>query len=475
MNFVVILRALAIFLASLAATQAIAKDAPLPKVAGPWTQLRKSPLFEAPLERLASTWGPSIPAGTEFVIEKAYGRWLYGHPLPLRNMKRKDYAPNGWVYSRMLVPENDGAILSAKQFETFQLGIYYSHTLGFKAPLLMEFLESMVLSRRTLAVFRNQDEVTKLELPSLFSSAWGADKGDPELGLSGTDLEFLRQEVKVVQQEKKKAEKVRISKILKAPKVKPLDDGLRRVVLGRFLAADNLRFPELLHEEVDGAVYMRAITERALEGCSDKVLKSWKDRRWVVLRILGIKGEKDSERNWHQLELPGGTFVVSARAIDTAQNEAELAFLLLRPLIRSTVLKFKLPKFSPKTWAEEVKEHHEEIWTAVNRSQSLRDAEDLDAADELEVDKLTMQCISRGGYDSAAAISYLQHLSLAREETWSKPFFDHFIGFDYRLKRIGELRAEGIAKGEIKAGGTFNKKRYTAVAKLWNVLPVRNR
>ena len=474
MNFVVILRASAVLLASLAAAQAQAKDAPLPKVAGPWTQLRKSPLFEAPAERLATTWGPSIPAGTEFVIEKAYGRWLYGHPLPLRNMKRQDYAPNGWVYSRMLVPENDASTLSPKQFETLQLGIFYSHSLGFKTPLLMDFLESMVLSRRTLAVFRNQDEVTKFEFPSIFPSAWGADKNDPNLGLTGTDLQFLQQEIKVVQEEKKKQEKVRISKILRAPKVKPLDDGLRRVVLGRFLAAENLHFPELLHEEVDGTVYMRAITERALEGCSDKLLKYWRDKRWVVFRILGVKGEKDTDRNWHQLELPGGTFAVSARAIDAAQNEAELAFLLLRPLVRSTVLKFKLPKYPPKTWAQEVKEHGDDIWNTVNRSQSLRDAENLDAADELDVDKLTMQCISRAGYDSAAAISYLQHLSLGREEAWSKPFFDHFIGFDYRLKRMGELRAEGIAKGEIKAGGVFNKKRFQAVARLWNVIPVRN-
>ncbi len=78
-----------------------------PVVGGPWTVLRKAPLFDAETIPLASTWGPTLPLGSEFHVEKVYGRWLFGTPEPLAKMKAKDYAPAGWVFSRMLLVPGD--------------------------------------------------------------------------------------------------------------------------------------------------------------------------------------------------------------------------------------------------------------------------------------------------------------------------------------------------------------------------------
>ena len=470
MNFVVILRMFGV-LALVGTSAAHAKPPSTPTVAGPWVHLRKSPLFAAQTHRLAPTWGSSIPAGTEFVIEKAFGRWLYGRPLPPRQMKAKDYPPSGWIYSRMLLPPGDSSTLSKAQFEASQLSIYYSHLLKLNVSPTMDFLESIVLSRRTLAVFRNHDEQAKWNLPSLFPSAWAESKKEIELGLSGTDLDFLQEEIKVAQKEKQKAAVIRQSKILKIPVVKPLTDNIREVILGRYLASENLRLPPLIHEEIDAAVYLRAVTQRTIEGCPKEILSHWENKRWVIFRILGLKSEEPKDRSWQQLEMPGGTFATSAKAIDVAESEAELAYLLARPLVRSLSLPKLKITLDQKSWAKDLQDQSADLWQKIVRNQSLRDSTGIDAADELYVDKITMQCLARAGYNASAALSYLKRLSIAREEKWAKPFFEHFIGFDYRLQRVAELRNEGLADGSIKQGGVLNKKRFQAAAKLWNILP----
>ena len=84
-----------------------------PTVAGPYTELRKTPVFTSPVLPLAKTWGPTLPVGTGFQVEKVYGRWIYGRPLPLKNMRSHDFAPQGWLFSRMLLLPGDSDSLSA--------------------------------------------------------------------------------------------------------------------------------------------------------------------------------------------------------------------------------------------------------------------------------------------------------------------------------------------------------------------------
>ncbi|NUM88127.1 MAG: hypothetical protein HUU37_02890 [Bdellovibrionales bacterium] len=464
-----------VFLLALTGISPPALAAPaLPRVAGPWVQLRKSPLFGSEAWRLAPVWGVSLPRDVEFRIEKTYGRWLYGAPLPLRRMKASDRAPKGWVYSRMLLPDGDGDTASKRQWSQTQLVSHYSlqawKKLGLSreenALLLPGFLDALVLSRKTLAAFRNQDEEdVSLSFPDFLSVAHASE--DPSLGLSGADLKFLEEEFHAVQEEKKKEEKTRIARILRAPPVAPLSASVQAGVFGRYLLATKFSLPALNHEEVDGNIYMRAVARRVLEGCPKKILSHWEGRPWQIVRVLGWAGATERTKEWVQAELPGGYFAVSARAIEQAGNEAELAWLVARPLVRSVFLKW--PKLSFAAWPASLSAP--EAWSGILRAQSPKDAPGVDVGDELAVDETAFQCLAGAGYDPGAGLGYLKRLSVARDQAWAKWFFEHHVGFDYRLQRANALLLQGQARGKIGKASTTNPKRFRAATRLWNVVP----
>jgi hypothetical protein len=452
-----------------------------PRIGGAWVELRTSPLFESPTEKMADTWGERIPPNDEFVVEKMFGRWIYGKPVPLKNMRKRDYPPAGWVYSRMLLLPGDESTASKTQAEEIYLTTHYSllawKKLGFKpmdnAFLSMDFLESLVLSRKTMLAFRHFDEQTgnSASFPGvhLETEAQAEEKIQDEYGLVGANLDFLKQEFSAQQSLHQKVEKKRLQKILLPPRVAALSSKVKTDILGRYMLNKYFTMPQLSHDEVDGFIYMKAITERALEGCSPKIQAYWQKRHWNIFRVYQLKSQAD-KNPWYQLELPGGYFSVSARAIDTANNEAELAFLLIRPLVRELRIHPPAPKFGKK-WPEELASLSETEWQEVLKNQSTLNSKNVDVSDEIQVDTDAVECLSRAGYASGAPLSYLKHLSMSREQPWAKWLSENMIGIDYRVERLGALIPEAIASHSFPEGHVVNQKRFSQATKGWNVLP----
>ena len=171
-----------------------------PLTAGPFTELRKSPLFQAPALSLAKTWGPAIPPNTPFQVEKVYGRWVFGRPTPLAQMKAKDFAPSGWVFSRNLLIRGDTDTINPLILQQGRSVIYHSRALNSKEihPAL-DFLETLVLSKRTLEAFSRPESNATGNGFKFFPEAH-AEEENPGMGLTGTELNFLNQEIRVLQE-----------------------------------------------------------------------------------------------------------------------------------------------------------------------------------------------------------------------------------------------------------------------------------
>jgi hypothetical protein len=479
-----------------------------PTVAGPWVQLRKSPTFSAPVVAMAPTWGPTIPFGNGFTVEQVYGRWLFGKPAPLQKMKAKDYAPSGWIYTRMVLIEGDRSILSEKQNDQNFYANFYSaeawRRLGL-APgdntlAYFSFLESLVLSQKTLILFKTQDEKNislrnnwdsflsfaayaqdkppePAPTPAAAPPADGKKKKElvvpekpegPPLGLSGIHLGFLEQEAVVVKKQQAQELKMKQAKILKPREIKPIDEQTKILILSRLIAERELNIPALNHEEVDGNLYMRAITKRALDGCPASIRDSWKDRHWFVFRIFGLKEKKDEKNIWYQFAMPGGYFAISNRAIAQAKNEAELAFVLLRPFVRQERLEALTFATDAKEWPMQLRDQADRVWADLQRVQSTKLSKNLDVADEITVDLLTSECIANAGYQSDAGLRYLQRLRNNRDETWAKWFIEHSIGLDYRLQQLGLKLQEEMRLKKIPESETINRKRFETAIEIWN-------
>jgi hypothetical protein len=436
---------------------------------------------------LAKTWGPSLPVGSEFQVEKIYGRWLYGTPRPLKNMKPGDYAKPGWVYSRMLIVPGDVDSTSKVVVDRSHAILYHSQDAWKKLKLDnkpgMDLLESLVLSRATLTAFQRQDETasspswlpSQFHFFSLLSNAEAAETNEAKdaapLGLTGTNLTFLDQEFAVAKKEKQQHEKSRLAKLLRPPPVPKLDLGVRTGILGRFMLQKYFELPALSQEEVDGQIYMRATATRALEGCPKKIRDFWKNRRWNMFRIFRLKSRPEIKHPWLDLSLPGGYFTMSARAIDLASNEAELAYLLIRPLVLEARLKRPAVKLSAKGWPESLQAQSELVWDRTLRAQSTRDSENLDVADDIAVDLSALECVSRAGYRPAAGLNYLRKLSSHREDSWAKWFVDHSIGLDYRLEQVTSQLDSALAQQKFPGGQITNTKRFGLASSRWNLMP----
>lgn len=448
-----------------------------PVVAGAWTELRQAPLFDSDPVPLAKVWGPSLPVGNGFRIEKIYGRWLFGIPEPNPRMSAKERAKPGWIYSRMLLVPGDKDTASPSTMKRARAMIYHSRNawreLGLaRDPLFarLDFLESLVLSERTLAAFQKQDEAP-LALPSIIPEAHAEETGDSDLGLTGTDLGFLDQEFQVLQTRKVKTEKRKQAQRAHAPKFPPLDDSARNSILGRFMLRKYFDFPQFSHEELDGYVYMKAAATRALRGCPKPVRDFWAGRPWNFLRVYRLKSRPEEKHPWMQYRLPGGYFAVSGRAIDIAGNEAELAFLLVRALVEETRLKRRQPSFPKRGWPKTLEALSEEQWEKSLHAQSTKDGDAVDVAHDIAVDAAAVECISRAGYRPIAALSYLRRLSARRDEPWSKRFFDENPGLDYRLDRSAALVEDGLSKRRFPEGKSSNVKRFATASRHWNLLP----
>lgn len=461
----------------------------LPTVAGAWVTLRGAPLFEAPSLKLHANWGPALPLGNAFRVEKVYGRWLYGSPVARPRMPAAQVPGPGWVFSRMLLVPGDKDTLSPALAQFSRAVLFHGRAAWEKllpgvAPSL-DFYESLVLSEGTLRAFRSQDEVSTSWLPDslppllpsfLFETypearADSQDEKEPSLGLTGTDLNFLDQEFAIKKSGLDSASAAARSKALRPPAPPALDARVKNALLGRFLLEKYFERPALTHEEVDGYIYMRATAMRALSGCGNSVKEYWKNRRWEQFRVFRLKSRPEIKHPWLEVSLPGGYFAFSARAIDGAANEAELAFLLVRPLVREMRLQRKNPQFNGKAWPGALNAVSEELWDQVLRSQSTKDSDNLDVADEIAVDMAAVECISRAGYRPAAGLSYLRRLGTKKEEPWAAWFFENAIGLDYRLERVGTLVDESLAQKKFPAGLTTNVKRFGTAARQWNLMP----
>ena len=462
---------LALFLASaLFAVPAVA-NSQSPQIASAWAQLRKEPRFDAPKVPLSALWGVSLPLGNVFRVEKLYGRWIYGTPAPLAKMKAKDYAKAGWVYSRMLLPPNDSPTQERAELELIQRTNFYASLAWKKLGLDPEvganrhlsFLEALVLSRRTMQAFRQSDESLQGSWNfSLFPAALAEEKS---LGLVGPKIDFLTQEFQVLEGERKKEEQRRELLILKAPSMKPLDNPAKDRILARFLVQRYMELPSLSHEEIDGSLYMRAITLRALEACPTEVQKYWKNKSWSILRFLQLRGE--GGKSWKQIALPGYTFAVSAKAIDSATNEAELAYLLLRPMVSLAQRNYQAKKQLSGQWPMNLSENAGSAWQNSRHVLSSKHTEGVDVADEIAADKTSLECLAKAGYAPQAALNYLRRMILAKEE---KDFHEQSIGLEYRLEKFEEFLLQAREKNLFPLNGAVNSKRYTQALRFWNVL-----
>lgn len=467
----------AALIAALAASRALAGD--LPSVSSPFAELRKAPVFTSEALPLAKTWGPALPVGTPFEVEKVYGRWVFGRAEAPPHMRKADFAPPGWLFSRQLVIPGDSDTLSPAQLKAGRAVLFHGKESRKKLfgkdspPSSLDFLETLTLSRKTLAAFSLPEKEKTGASLSFLPEAFAEDKDPAPLGLSGADLSFLDQEISVIQAKKKTAVKVRESRKLKAPPPPPLDAAAKNGLLGRYLLERYLELPPLSMEEVDGHVYLRATAQRALAGCPLAVQEHWKNRRWGFFRVFRLKSRPEQRHPWFELGLPGGYFAVSARAIGQAANEAELAFLLVRQLARElrVAAKRKAPVFNMKNWPASLAPLSEEVWDSYLRDQSTRDAEDLDVSDEIAVDMHAVECISRAGYRPMAAVAYLKKLVVNKDQPWADWYVKHSIGLEYRVERVAELVTSALAQRKFPEGRDSMEKRFASASKQWNLLP----
>lgn len=448
-----------------------------PVIGGPLVELRKAPTFASPAVPLAKTWGVAPPVGTPFQVEKVYGRWIYGRPDPLPNMRSADFSAPGWVFSRSLLLPGDADTLATSVVAQSRAVLYHARAIWKKLgwdDSALSFLEGLVLSKKTLAMFSAPENppAASAGQPSLIPSAFASDDDSPApLGLTGTDLSFLDQEIKVVQNRHAQEARKRVAKQVRVPLAPAIDDRTRAGLLGRHMLERYLELPPLSMEEVDGHIYMRALAMRALGGCSAKVRDYWKARRWGYFRVYRLKSRPEVKHPWFEIALPGGYFALSGRAIELAADEAELAFVLVRQLVREPRLKRPPFHFAKQGWPESLSPKAEQLWDQVLKAQSTKDAEGFDVADEIAVDQEAVQCLSTAGYRPMSAVAYLRKLAFNKDQPWAAWYAQHTIGLDYRIERLTALTQEALAQQKFPEGKDSRAKRYASAVKQWNILP----
>lgn len=464
---------------------------PAPTIAGPLTPLRKAPVFESDTVYLSKNWGPAVPVGRPFRVEKVYGRWIYGTPEPLPKMRQEDFASPGWVFSRFLLKPGDVDTQEPGVRKITQGILYHSQKtwerLGLtKDPQLLawNFYENLVLSKSALKQFQDQDQqnaenlseensqsliATLRKLSSLFPLAIANEKPET-VGLTGTDLGFLDQEFQVVQEQKKILRQQIEAQKLKPPGAPALTKEVQLGLLGRYIASQHFHLPPLNHEEVDGFFYMKAVAQRTLDGCPAKVKNYWKNKHWNFFRFYRSKNLTVAYP-WQEITLPGGYFGISAKALDQTGDESELAFLLVRQLVRESRLKFPKISFPSKNWWSLLPEKSAEILEGRFKSQSGKFSENLDVSDEIQIDLIAAECLANSGYQPQSAHVFLRKMLLQREEKWAQWFFQQAIGFEYRSEQVVQRIKQEMDVKKWNPDGVRNQKRFASVLKQWNLMP----
>lgn len=478
---------------------------PDPTVAGPLTPLRKAPVFESESVYLSKNWGPAIPVGRPFRVEKVYGRWIYGTPEPLPKMRPEEFASAGWVFSRFLLRPGDSDTQEPSVRKITEGILYHSQKtwqqLGKeKDPQLLawNFYENLILSKGALKQFQDQDQRTAeilrenffpatfpqlsfamlperptslpISLPfSLLPSAVANEKPET-VGLTGTDLGFLDQEFQVVQEQKRIQQQKREALKLKPPGAPALTKDVQLGLLGRYMASQHFLLPPLNHEEVDGFFYMKAVAHRALSGCPVKVKNYWKNKHWNFFRFYRSKNLTVAYP-WQEITLPGGYFGISAKALDQTSDESELAFLLVRQLVRESRLKFPKITFPTKNWWTLLPEKSAEILEGRWKSQSGKFSDNLDVSDEIQIDLIAAECLANSGYQPQSAHVFLRKMFLQREEKWAEWYFQQSIGFEYRTEQMVQRIKKEMDLKKWNPDGVRNQKRFASVLKQWNLMP----
>jgi hypothetical protein len=449
-----------------------------PRIGSPWAQMLKEPLLQAEPLSLAPTWGPALPIGNDFRVEKVFGRWLFGTPAPLSRMKQKDFSPKGWIYSRHLLAPGDRNAESEMALAEVRSTIFFSRLeIKGTAGDQIRFLDSLVLSQRTLQALSTQDEraISLWNGDRTLSELWGSKIAWAEegVGLVGSDLNFLKEEWDSILRKRAAAERERKLRTLQAPAPPKRTRATDLSIQGRKLLLENFRPAPLSPEEVDGHLYMRALSMRALNGCEPAVQAYWKNRSFRPFRVLNLKNQSSELRPWIELALPGGVFVYSARAMDMAANEAELAFLLVRSLVRE----FQLSRLGDSKESADpatktpVKTPPLPSWSdAVNR-QSSKINPAIDVGQETAADLAAIRCIGGAGYRPMAGLNYIRRLASEREQPWARWPLEHQIGWTIRVDKTQAEMGTLLKTGEIKEGSATNPKRFATALRFWNVIP----
>ncbi len=455
------------------------KKSPELQVSGGLVDLQKAPLFYSKSYSLAKTWGPSIPLDNAFSVKKTYGRWIYGQPVPLKRMLVKDYAPNGWVYSLMLLSSGERASRSkAIRQLIFSSGFYgkdlwKGRKVSWEAHHYLNFLDSLVLSKKTLDIFSGGAVAEVPVKPfSLFPLAMAetAEKKEKGLGLTGVSFHFLREASN--QLKKQRAQKRKRVRALKLqPRKVPLPSlEVKKNILGHYLSAKRLVFPRLSHNTVDTHLYLRAITARLLQHCPQSVRKFWKNKHWSTYQIETIQGEgKDV---WSQLTLSGGNFFYSNQALRLAKNEAELAYLLIRPFILTSRLK-EIPLKFQKSWLPNIYAQEELLWKKQLEYQSTKYNPKLDVGDDIAVDLIASRCLAGEGYDYWAGVEYIKKFRDYQKATEGKKSsavwdYNQFKGLNYRLENVIRRLKVWEKSNNLSGVRKKNVKRFQIARSLWN-------
>jgi hypothetical protein len=451
------------------------KSFELPRAEAPYLQPRKAPVFDAESSSLAATWGPSIPFGVEYHLEKSYGRWVFGKPLPLPKMKPADRPGNAWVYNRMLVPPGDSSTRSPEALRRIFLAEHHTaaalRTLGINGGkgkhLYLSFLNNLVLSENTLAAFIRLDEAPAVGWKIqdlLLAPAEAASK----LGFLGANLNFLKDEAAAKRRERARMDAERAAKILKPPTIEPPGAEAKEFALGRYISEKNFDLPPLTNEEVDGHLYLRAIAVRTLRGCADDIQNYWKNRPFNVYRVKNYFGRPASDRLWFQIQMPGGNFFHSDSVLSSVQNEAELAFLVVRPFLLSLRQDSAEMSF-PDDWVKAIPRLAPETLLRLRAQQSAKMNAKIDVAADISIDLAALKCVAEAGYRFDAGLGYLKRIRAASKLDWSSGFIEHAPGLDYRIERVEKELAEAVALGKIKRSLITNPARLEAAQKLWNI------
>lgn len=456
-----------------------------PYIANSFVSLQKDPSFDGAPLKLPSIWGPSLRYGGRFRVEKSYGRWIYGQPAPLPKMKKKDHAQKGWIFNRFLLPDYATPVLTDFEREEILKAQFYGRqawkslnlNLEKSAIPSIEFLEKLVLSIENLQRFRTYQETSSIFWPNFIAAAHAAETNElkkatgskDSLAVSGANIDFLRESAKSAA-DKRKAEYLEKLKLeLKPPKIPSLDQITRDRILGRYIAQREFEFPQLSYEEVDGFQYMQALLKVVLSGCSQDYKEYWQDKYWTAMRFKSVAA-MPQKTSWYNIELPGYLFLYSSRSFSVAMNEAELAYVLLRPLVDSAFQKKNLStSFDSKRWPNQLVSLASPTYANAQMKQSIKDNSNLDVATAIHVDLETSRCLAAAGYDPRASLNYLKRLARYRNKTWAQYFAKHSIGLNYRINQLETRLKQQIAGATIMDNKKLNPSRFNVALRIWNI------